>query len=307
MGRKYRGALAVACYVAWASNQMPLRFAVPGIAVGLIVMTGASLYALEKRPPKSWYPGPILATAIIVAAIATWALVGWQTWLWLRSSSPSVSGFTQQQVDEKIAISTKPLQDKITALQQRNNTLEQQNNDLQQRINTLRQPPQQPSAPRPSTRNEAPTDQEAELSIWRSVNGQMLGLTRVIDLGYVALYEWNSRTKENKDVFLRYLGEFRSQLSGAIYALDSLRTQNSQYQDVASTLDGNSRPNVFPLIDQFTQVIQNNIPPDVPPWSDSIVKPFKDKLKSGLDDLKKWQSGVNETALAQIKALGGTP
>ena len=31
------GALAVGCYIAWASGQMPWQAAVPGIAVGLLV------------------------------------------------------------------------------------------------------------------------------------------------------------------------------------------------------------------------------------------------------------------------------
>lgn len=81
------GALAVGCYIAWASGQMPLQFAAPGIAIGLLAMAGASIYAFEKRPSNVWRPGPIL---LGIAAL-TWALVGWQTWMFFHWPSDGAS------------------------------------------------------------------------------------------------------------------------------------------------------------------------------------------------------------------------
>jgi len=93
------GALAVGCYIAWASGQMPLHLAAPGIAIGLLAMAGATIYAFEKRPPNVWRPGLIL---LGIAAL-TWALVGWQTWLWFH---PSIQGYTQAQLDKAVADAT---------------------------------------------------------------------------------------------------------------------------------------------------------------------------------------------------------
>jgi hypothetical protein len=76
------GALAIGCYIAWASGQMPLRFAAPGMVVGAIALASVSVYALEKKPAKLWRPGPML----IGVAAFTWALIGWQTWMWFHQS-----------------------------------------------------------------------------------------------------------------------------------------------------------------------------------------------------------------------------
>ena len=76
-------ALIVGCYIAWGSSQLPDAWAIAGIAVGLLAMAGATIYALEKKPPSPRYPGPIM---IAVAAL-TWALIGWQTWMFFHSST----------------------------------------------------------------------------------------------------------------------------------------------------------------------------------------------------------------------------
>ncbi len=104
------GALAVGCYIAWASGQMPLQWAAPGMAIGLLAMAGATIYALDKRPPKIWRPGPML---IVVAAL-TWALVGWQAWMWFH---PSVQGYTQAQLDKAVKDGKAQIQAQLDAAQ----------------------------------------------------------------------------------------------------------------------------------------------------------------------------------------------
>ena len=76
-------ALIVGCYIAWGSSQLPDAWAIAGIAVGLLAMAGATIYALKKKPPSPRYPGPIM---IAVAAL-TWVLIGWQTWMFFHSST----------------------------------------------------------------------------------------------------------------------------------------------------------------------------------------------------------------------------
>ena len=250
--------------------------------------------ALAWWKRKDWLPQKLVATSVDVVTDARWLLSAMSVLLMASALAPFVeehrwpyadwfkaapSGFTQQQVNEKIAGAIAPIQAQLAAKQI---ALDEANRTIA-RLSTA--PPKALSQSHTSVLTVAPTDQETELSIWRSVNAQMRELTDTINSGYVAISDWKSRTKQNKDSFISYLDTFRVNLSGALYALDSLRTQNIQYEGVATALDGNKRTNVFPLIDQFTQVIRNT-PADVPPWSDSVIDPFLAKLKSGLDDLK---------------------
>jgi flagellar motor protein MotB len=119
------GAFAVACYVARASNQMRLRFAAPGMALGALAMASATIYALKTHMPKPpWRPGRLLIGAVISMALLTWALIGWQTWMWFHPPIPPASSvqksYTQAQQDEAIAKAKQDQleQDKKDAAQQ---------------------------------------------------------------------------------------------------------------------------------------------------------------------------------------------
>jgi hypothetical protein len=91
------GPLAVGCYIAWAIDQMPLRLAAPGVAVGLLAMTGATIYAFRERAPtKRGYFWPIMIGSIVL----TWAVFSWQTWMWFHPSTQAVQGYTQAQLDD---------------------------------------------------------------------------------------------------------------------------------------------------------------------------------------------------------------
>lgn len=140
------GALVVGCFIAWGSGQMPWQWAVPAIAVGLLAMAGATLYALEKRPSKPWHPGPIM----IGVAVLTWALVGWQTWVWLHTPAPAgMTGFTQQQVDEKIAAAVTNLNSQLTEANRQREAATREANALRQQIrNAPPPPPRDPNSPR---------------------------------------------------------------------------------------------------------------------------------------------------------------
>jgi hypothetical protein len=120
------GPLAVGCYIAWAIDQMPLRLAAPGMVVGLSAMTSATIYAFQKRAPtKRSYFWPITFGAIAL----TWAVLGWQTWMWFHPSTQAVQGYTQAQLDDAIAkakeTTAKPLQDKVDQASKDYQTLQQ--------------------------------------------------------------------------------------------------------------------------------------------------------------------------------------
>jgi hypothetical protein len=111
------GPLAVGCYIAWAIDQMPLRLAAPGMVVGLVAMTGATIYAFQKRAPtKRSYFWPMTFGAIAL----TWAVLGWQTWMWFHPSAQAVQGYTQAQLDDAKAKAKQDQldQDKKDAVQQ---------------------------------------------------------------------------------------------------------------------------------------------------------------------------------------------
>jgi hypothetical protein len=113
------GALAVGCYIAWASGQMSWQLAAPGVAIGVLGMASATIYVLKKRPPDPRHPGPMVF-GVAGAAVLTWALVAWQAWMWFNPSIPAQSythGYTQAQLDDAITkardAAAKPLQDKL--------------------------------------------------------------------------------------------------------------------------------------------------------------------------------------------------
>jgi predicted DNA-binding transcriptional regulator AlpA len=68
-------------------GQLPASWAVAGIAIGLLGMGAATIYALERKTPSPRYPGPI----ILGIAALTWALIGWQTWMWFHPSTMAVA------------------------------------------------------------------------------------------------------------------------------------------------------------------------------------------------------------------------
>jgi hypothetical protein len=122
------GALTVGCYVAWAIDQMPLHLAAPGMAVGLLAMTGATIYAFRERAPtKRSYFWPITFGAIAL----TWAVLGWQTWMWFHPSTQAVQGYTQAQLeDAKVKAAetaTRPIQEKLDQANNDNAALRQSN------------------------------------------------------------------------------------------------------------------------------------------------------------------------------------
>ena len=118
-------ALVVGSFIAWASGQISTGWAVAGCATGLLGMAAATIYALEKRPPSPRYPGPI----VIAIAALTWALIGWQTWIWLHPPVQPVQGYTQAQLDDAIAkakdAATKPLKDQLDQTNKDAETLRQ--------------------------------------------------------------------------------------------------------------------------------------------------------------------------------------
>jgi hypothetical protein len=119
-------ALVVGCFIAWASGQLSAGWAVAGGAAGLSGMAAATIYALEKKPSSPRYPGPI----VITIAVITWALIGWQTWVWFHAPNQPIQGYTRAQLDDAAAkakdAATKPLLEK---LDQANQNLDQANKD----------------------------------------------------------------------------------------------------------------------------------------------------------------------------------
>jgi hypothetical protein len=150
------GALLVGCYIGWAINQMPLRLAAPGMAFGLLLMSGATIYALRESPPKRrGYFLPIIIGAIVL----TWALFGWQTWMWFH---PVIGGPSQAQLDEAFtkgkAEGAKPIQEKLDQANREIETLRQspQATDTKM-INTLRSQIGQLQSDAPVTIDKLPT------------------------------------------------------------------------------------------------------------------------------------------------------
>jgi hypothetical protein len=114
-------ALIASCAIAWASGQLSIGWSVSGIAAGFLGMAAATIYALQKKPPAPRYPGPI----IIGIACLTWALIGWQAWIWFHPPIQPTSGYTEAQLNEAVAkakeTTAKPLKEQ----------LDQANNDVQ--------------------------------------------------------------------------------------------------------------------------------------------------------------------------------
>jgi hypothetical protein len=76
------------------------------VFVGAIAMIAATLHLLEKKAHAPRYPGPIL----IGAAVLTWLLIGWQTWLAFHQP---VQGYTQAQVDAAVSTAKASVQTKL--------------------------------------------------------------------------------------------------------------------------------------------------------------------------------------------------
>lgn len=119
------GALAVGCYIAWGADQMPLRVAAPGMGLGLLAMTSATIYAFRERstpPTRRNYSRMVMLGAVALA----WVICGWQTWMWFHpavsQTQPPVQtqGYTQAQLDDaKAKVKQDQLdQDKKDAAQQ---------------------------------------------------------------------------------------------------------------------------------------------------------------------------------------------
>lgn len=123
------GALAAGCYIAWASNQMPFLFATIGMAIGLLAMTSATIYAFgERTPAKRGY----FSSIIFVAIALTWAVCGWQTWMWFHPPLPPLDqtrNYTQAQLEfvkaKAVETATGPIQDKLDQANKDNEALRQ--------------------------------------------------------------------------------------------------------------------------------------------------------------------------------------
>jgi hypothetical protein len=177
--------------------------------VGLVVAYFMSLFLTERGPHKLRHPGPV----VIGAAILSWAFIGWQTWMYFH---PMVQGFTQQQVDQKIAAALevdrakrpaeKPLvppgsvmtdlqaQQEIQSLQARVAQLEAENRNLQNRA---------ASTPQPSDtyRNEMGLNQSAYLA--RDLSDILRRDTPVTVIITASDDENSKRFKEDLRVLLR--------------------------------------------------------------------------------------------------------
>lgn len=121
-----------------------------GAALAAVCFLGAFIMWLRLSETKLRAPPePITIAVLGTIAVMTWVFIGWQTWLWLHAPIQSYTkaqldwavqdalakvpvGYTQQQVDQKIAAATKTLQERVATLQADNDTLRQP-------------PPQQPS------------------------------------------------------------------------------------------------------------------------------------------------------------------
>ena len=110
------GALTAGSYIAWASSQMSSLFAAIGAAIGLLLMTGATIYAIrEPGPAKRGYFWLIPLGAIAL----TWAVFGFQAWMWFHPAlpSPETQNYTPAQLEfvkaKAVEAATKPIQDKL--------------------------------------------------------------------------------------------------------------------------------------------------------------------------------------------------
>lgn len=137
-------ALIVGCIIAWASNQLSGLWASIGVAAGIVVMTIATIHALEKKPPLPRSPSPII---FIVAAI-TWLLIGWQTWLAFQKPTTTVIGFNQAQVDEKIANAVANLNSQLMEANRQRDAAQRETNAIRQQVQNTPMPPRNLDTPR---------------------------------------------------------------------------------------------------------------------------------------------------------------
>lgn len=283
----------------WLETAIGFGFGIPLVAIAWVFPFRADLFsrhfrASVRRHAYRWWPAAVLLAFIYV--------VGPE--IYQRATAPAVPpmgvGFTQQQVDDKVATATKPLQDQIAALQRDNNSLRQ--------ARSLNGVPVQPST------SLSAADIATKIGVWQSVNQRMDDLAKILNEGYAMLDHWLPDAKSNRTDLINRANRLENAVQNFRIELDQLRNLYLKDADIAAALQAVYMPGgrVDPSYSVFTSLPNSihgfahhlqGLGDPLPASIENEMIPYVGAFRRDLNALRDWQSQVRQTAASQDAEL----
>lgn len=234
---------------------------------------------------RTWLPAGVAASLskapldarLWIAALLFLFLYGTAPEIYQRATAPAAppAGFTQQQVDEKIAVVTAPIQSKLDAarqtitdlknapprssiiihdpptaadiakatapIQAQLNAVTQQRDAAMSDAAALRH--QLEAAQRgsqntsvPPSSSAKPEDVATQIEVWQTIDDKMNVLAETINQGHAVLDSWAARLKSDRASVIPAIEKFNKSLSAVKNALQTLRHSYPDYVDIADAL-----------------------------------------------------------------------
>jgi hypothetical protein len=271
------------------------------LAVGLVFAGGGPVWPWIRTRP--WFSKTVASRVSRVAADPI-AWVGILLLLFLYKTgpelyqrattpviihdAPTVTGFTQQQVDEKLAAANAKIQSDLNAANDKINA-------LQAAINKGNAPP----SPPPSY-----SDEEIGIrsDLWHSIQNDTNRIVEAYNFGDALLSQWQSQVGVNKDSYLQRVGGFRKDVTNASEAIEKLRRDYPKYQDISAAIDQTYLGPLLNSIDQFSSGI-SALPTPPPLNYETTIRPLAGAIRVQMQVWLNWISSVRSTAGAKLNQL----
>ena len=275
------------------------------LAIGLVFAVVGPMWPWIRT--RTWLPTSVAASLskapldarLWIAVLLLLFLYGTAPEIYQRATAPVAprvgTGFTQQQVDAKVAAATKSIQAQLdNATRQRDAALADAA-ALRQRLNT----PPLPPADKPIWNSE---EIAIRSDLWRTIQRNVDGVVRAYNYSDTLLGKWEDQIPLNKKDYLRELSDLRGLIVATSNKIQELRRDYPNYQDISAVLD---QPYVGPLlnsIDDFSLAV-SSLPDELPPNYQITIRPKAGAVLRETKGMLAWISNVRTTAGIKQKEL----